>query len=96
MVAVFVQGVLWQFKGWKYETPMDVFTNVKGFFLKFDDEGLDQTVKKWNVSVLSIHRAKRHLDVEAVLHFWNKLDQWMSGRGLIHTPTGGLSTSVKM
>ena len=26
MVAVFVQGPAWQFKGWPYTSPVDIFT----------------------------------------------------------------------
>ena len=38
VVAVFVQGESWQFKGWKWESPVELFSHVKGFWLKYEDE----------------------------------------------------------
>lgn len=62
VVAVFVQGNLWQFKGWKWTDPIEIFSHgmkdangaVKGFYLKFEDAPLDDTIKNWNVEILSV------------------------------------------
>lgn len=79
IVAVFVQGPAWQFKGWKYsQQPTEIFARICAFHLKFDEQPLDKNVAGWSVKVLSLSQQKRHLD-RAVLHgFWNTLDTFMT------------------
>jgi len=76
VVAVFVQGPSWQFKGWKWGgNPVEIFANVAAFHLKYDEQKLDTNVSKWSVNLLQISRTKRHLD-RAILHkFWDILDR---------------------
>uniref|UniRef100_T1J7K9 Paf1 complex subunit Cdc73 N-terminal domain-containing protein n=1 Tax=Strigamia maritima TaxID=126957 RepID=T1J7K9_STRMM len=63
VVAVFVQGPAWQFKGWPWDgNPVDVFSRIKAFHLKWDEMSLDQNVAKWAVHVIQLSRTKRHLD----------------------------------
>jgi parafibromin len=78
IVAVFVQGPAWQFKGWKYnQNPTEIFTRICAFHLKFDEQPLDKNIAGWSVKILSLSQQKRHLD-RAVLHgFWDKLDTYM-------------------
>ena len=83
MVAIFVQGQLWQFKGFPWSNPLSIFSHIKGFYLTFNDPTSMNTtesknVEKWNVSVLKLHKVKRHHDVECVLEFWRLLDHWMT------------------
>jgi parafibromin len=95
VVAVFVSGQHWQFKGWKWEQPVDLFENstfshdahlennmyltlVKGYYVKYTDSQVESAVRGWNVSVLEVHRYKRHLDTQCAHKFWNTLDQWIS------------------
>jgi parafibromin len=86
VVGVFVSGQKWQFRGWKWEEPVDIFSQgiynvflivVKGFYLKFNDSNIDNAVKNWNVTVLEVNRYKRHFDGQCVHKFWGILDQWM-------------------
>ncbi|CAN0342553.1 parafibromin [Lethenteron reissneri] len=81
VVAVFVQGPAWQFKGWPWlspdGSPVDIFAKIKAFHLKFEEERLDANVMKWDVQVLELSRHKRHLDQAVLLSFWNTLDQYM-------------------
>ncbi|XP_046844194.1 parafibromin-like [Xenia sp. Carnegie-2017] len=81
VVAVFVQGPAWQFKGWPWlasdGSPVNIFTKVKAFHLKFDEMATDANVKKWDVHVLTISRSKRHLDRASVLKFWEALDKFI-------------------
>lgn len=93
--AVFVHGPAWQFKGWKWDNPVELFENsilpfhfvlvyvflVCGFYLNFDDATVDPTVASWNVHKLTISRSKRHLDSTAVLKFWETLDRFLLKRG---------------
>ena len=55
VVAVFCNGQQWQFKGWKWEEPVEIFNNVKGFYLKYSDAAMDKTVQEWNVSTLEVN-----------------------------------------
>lgn len=77
VVAVFAQGTAWQFKGWKYDNPVDVFSHCKGFHVKYEDTATDPSVRSWDVTILSVHRTKRHLDRQILVNFWQKLDKWI-------------------
>uniref|UniRef100_A0A5S6QYX2 Cell division control protein 73 C-terminal domain-containing protein n=1 Tax=Trichuris muris TaxID=70415 RepID=A0A5S6QYX2_TRIMR len=78
VVAVFVQGPAWQFKGWPLGTnPPDIFTKVCAFHLKWEDDKLDTNVSKWAVNVLTLSRTKRHLDRACLHKFWETLDRFM-------------------
>ncbi|XP_041480918.1 parafibromin-like [Lytechinus variegatus] len=80
VVAVFVQGPTWQFKGWPWmngNNPVDIFARIRGFHLKFDEFKIDPNVKKWNVHIMEISRSKRHLDKARLLNFWEVLDKYM-------------------
>ncbi|KAJ3200957.1 hypothetical protein HDU67_001691, partial [Dinochytrium kinnereticum] len=50
IVAVFATGQEWQFKNWKFGAPVNIFSKVLGFSLKFQDEPLNAKVKAWNVT----------------------------------------------
>lgn len=54
VVAVFVTGQQWQFKGWKYSNPVDLFQHVLGVHVAIDDRVLDPTVLTWNCKVLKV------------------------------------------
>ena len=77
VVAVFVQGESWQFKGWKWESPVELFSQVKGFWLKYEDEDRHCEASNWNVEILNISKSRRHLDSAAVNQFWSTLDAFM-------------------
>jgi hypothetical protein len=59
VVAVFVQGQEWQFKGWKWSNPVELFHNVLGFHLMRDDREADPKILSWNCKVLKV----RHLSL---------------------------------
>ncbi|XP_072919613.1 parafibromin [Hemitrygon akajei] len=81
VVAVFVQGAAWQFKGWPWllpdGSPVDIFAKIKAFHLKYDEMRLDPNVQKWDVTVLELSHHKRHLDRAVLLRFWETLDRYM-------------------
>ena len=74
VLACFTLTSTWQFKGWKWETPLELFQHIVGFHVHFDDVALDPTVAGWNVTKLAISRNKRHLDATAVMTFWNRIE----------------------
>lgn len=81
VVAVFVQGPLWQFKGWPSVlpdgSPVEIFTKIKGFHVKYDDIKVDANVRKWDVEILTVSRNRRHMDRACALKFWETLDKFM-------------------
>ncbi|CAO3653128.1 unnamed protein product [Cunninghamella blakesleeana] len=76
--CVLVTGQQWQFKGWKWEKPVEVFTHVKGFFPKWSSDKLSGGAAEWAVNVLNIHRDRRYMDKAAVVDFWQRLDSFNS------------------
>ncbi|KAG2225495.1 hypothetical protein INT45_010322 [Circinella minor] len=74
--CVFTGGQAWQFKGWKYEKPVDLFSHVKGVYPKWSDEKITGPVADWAVSPVNIHRHKRHHDKACVSQFWDTLDKY--------------------
>ncbi|XP_005088839.1 parafibromin [Aplysia californica] len=78
VVAVFVQGPAWQFKGWPWNgNPVEIFSKIKAFHLKWTELPLDGNVKKWSVHVMSLDRHRRHLDRATLQQFWEHLDKYM-------------------
>uniref|UniRef100_A0A8C9X8Z1 Parafibromin n=1 Tax=Sander lucioperca TaxID=283035 RepID=A0A8C9X8Z1_SANLU len=81
VVAVFVQGPAWQFKGWPWllpdGSPVDIFAKIRAFHLKYDEAKIDPNVQKWDVTVLELSRHRRHLDRPVFLRFWETLDRYM-------------------
>nr|XP_058151438.1 parafibromin-like [Dasypus novemcinctus] len=81
VVAVFVQGPAWQFKGWPWllpdGSPVNILTKMKAFHLKYDDAHLAPNVQKWDVTVLELSHHYRHLDRSVFLRFWETLDRYM-------------------
>eukprot|EP00158_Paraphelidium_tribonemae_P007550 Partr_v1_DN28284_c1_g4_i6_m75279 putative cell division cycle 73, Paf1 RNA polymerase II complex component, homolog (S. cerevisiae) len=78
VVAVFCGGQEWQFRGWKWQEPVELFHNVRGFYVKYTDARVEPAVSKWNVTVLEVNRYKRHLDTQSVHLFWTELEQWIA------------------
>ncbi|KAI8093823.1 RNA pol II accessory factor, Cdc73 family-domain-containing protein [Halteromyces radiatus] len=72
--CVLASGQQWQFKGWKWEKPLEVFSNVKGFYPKWTSDKVTGTAADWAVQHLNIHRDRRYMDKAAVVDFWQKLD----------------------
>lgn len=54
VVAVFATGQLWQFKGWKYPTPVALFQNVLGVHVCVDSAAVDANILSWNCRVLKV------------------------------------------
>ncbi|GFR65363.1 parafibromin-like [Elysia marginata] len=84
VVAVFVQGPAWQFKSWPWHgNPVEIFSKVRAFHLKWNELPLDNNVKKWSVHVMSLDRHRRHLDRAALQQFWEQLDRLVPKEGLL-------------
>lgn len=77
VVAVFVMGPAWQFKGYPWENPVEIFAKICAFHLKYDEMKLDGNVGRWAVTVIELSRTKRHLDRAALMIFWERLDKYI-------------------
>lgn len=76
VVAVFVMGPAWQFKGWPWDgNPVEIFSKICAFHLRFDEMKLDANVARWAVTVLNLSLTKRHLDRACLMTFWERLDK---------------------
>lgn len=77
VVAVFVQGPAWQFKGWPIMERNDVntiFKKIMAFHLKWSNKAVEGNIKKWNCSVIDLDLNNRHLDVQKFRQLWQKLE----------------------
>lgn len=54
VVAVFATGQTWQFKNWKYSTPVSLFENVLGVHVGIDSANVDMNIQSWNCKVLKV------------------------------------------
>ena len=54
VVAVFVSGQTWQFKGWKWTAPVDIFQNCLGIHLMFADSEMNPNIQSWNCKILKV------------------------------------------
>ncbi len=80
VLACFCVTSTWQFKGWKWENPVELFQHITGFHLYFDDMAVDTTVAGWNVTKIPISRNRRYLDATAVMNFWNRIEESLKNR----------------
>lgn len=79
VVAVFVQGPAWQFKGWPWDgNPTEIFSRIKAFHIKWSELPLEPNVQKWNVTVINLDRNRRHLDRASLQIVWEVLDKFMA------------------
>ena len=77
VVAVFAQGADWQFKGWKWKTPTEIFDAVKGFYMGYTGEKRPPTISQWDVIPLSVDKTQRHRDLNTQIEFWKVLDAFL-------------------
>jgi len=80
VVAVFTVGQAWQFKGWKWEQPVELFKHARGFHAVFEDDETPPAVLNWAVHILRIPRKRRHLDKQLHLSFWAEMESFLLQR----------------
>jgi parafibromin len=54
VVAVFASGQLWQFKDWRWSSPVDLFQHTLGVHLCMEGRNVDAAVLSWNCKVLKV------------------------------------------
>eukprot|EP00096_Caligus_rogercresseyi_P006844 TRINITY_DN2377_c0_g1_i2.p1 TRINITY_DN2377_c0_g1~~TRINITY_DN2377_c0_g1_i2.p1 ORF type:complete len:541 (+),score=182.42 TRINITY_DN2377_c0_g1_i2:29-1624(+) len=79
VVAVFVMGQAWQFKGWPWDgNPTVIFSKIAAFHVKWDESNLEKNIANWSVNIIDLSRNKRHLDRAKLMLFWEALDKYMT------------------
>jgi len=86
VVAVFVGGAAWQFKGWPFTgaeagDTVRLFSHAAGFHISLADEDTPAAVKEWNVTRLALHRTERHRDRSTVERVWRAIDDFLGPKG---------------
>jgi len=82
VIAVFALGASWQFKNWQWSAPVEIFSRVRGFYLHYEDEAIPDTIRSWDVKVLTVSKAKskKHLAQTAAVEFWNAIDIYLRSK----------------
>ncbi|KAI4173160.1 MAG: hypothetical protein LQ343_003087 [Gyalolechia ehrenbergii] len=90
VVAVFTTGQTWQFKGYRWQHPPDLFKEVLGVYVGWRGEDVPGSVKGWGRGVCSVAVEKwspqqgqqaRWRDREVVEGIWGRIEEWMRGKG---------------
>ncbi|KAI4101493.1 MAG: hypothetical protein L6R37_004902 [Teloschistes peruensis] len=90
VVAVFTTGQTWQFKGYKWQHPPDLFREALGVYVGWRGEDVPQAVRGWGRGVTSVGVEKwnqgqgataRWRDREVVEGIWGRVEEWMRGKG---------------
>jgi parafibromin len=78
VVAVICQGASWQFKGWRYSDPVDLFSRTFGFYVGLEGAAVPNELQGWNVKTGKVSRDRRGMDDVCLASFWNGLEEFMS------------------
>jgi parafibromin len=78
VVAVIAQGAAWQFKGWKYSDPVDLFSRAFGFYIGLDGASVPEELRNWNVKLGKVSRDRRGQDNICLASFWNGLEEFIA------------------
>lgn len=83
VVAVFTTGQGWQFRGYKWSNPVELFREVRGYYVGWEGEKTPDVVKGWGAGVrcYNVERARRFRDREVCEKIWEGIEVWMRGKG---------------
>ncbi|CAL8463246.1 g2780 [Coccomyxa elongata] len=85
VVAVFVSGAAWQFKGWPFPGAgegnlADTLSRMLGVYVGLKGEIMPENVKKWNVLKVEVPKDNRHRDRPIVQDIYTALDKFLAAR----------------
>mmetsp|Transcript_6388 Transcript_6388/g.18404 ORF Transcript_6388/g.18404 Transcript_6388/m.18404 type:complete len:487 (-) Transcript_6388:337-1797(-) len=85
VVAVFVQGKDWQFRGWPFKgveegDMVDSFSRMLAVYLAAPAEAVPPSVRSWNCRIFRLHPSNRHGDMQLVRDFYEALDALLGAR----------------
>lgn len=79
VVAVITDASDWQFKGWPFESLVDLFTSVKGVFFKSHGVPAPLHVKQWRVMELELPSREFPHRISAVRDlFWREVEGFLN------------------
>ena len=78
VVAVICQGASWQFRGWRYSEPVDLFSRTFGFYVGMEGANIPKELQGWNVKTGKIARDRRGSDNICLASFWNGVEEFMA------------------
>lgn len=78
VVAVVCQGASWQFKGWRYSDPVDLFSRTFGFYVGLEGATVPAELQGWNCKTGKVSRDRRGGDNICLAGFWNGLEEFMA------------------
>ena len=90
VVAVFTTGQAWQFKGYKWQDPAELFAHALGVYVGWRGEMMPESVKGWGRSVVTSQVDKfregqtaqmRWRDREVVEEIWSAIEANMRAKG---------------
>ncbi|MCJ1466238.1 accessory factor associated with RNA polymerase II [Pseudocyphellaria aurata] len=90
LVAVFTTGQTWQFRGYKWQSPPELFRHVLGIYVGWRSEEVPATVRGWGRGVSSAQIEKwnahqgvqgRWRDREVVEGIWDRVEESMRAKG---------------
>lgn len=90
VVAVFTTGQAWQFKGYKWQNPAELFSHALGVYVGWRGENTPDSVKGWGRGVLSVgvdkwrenqNQQQRWRDREVVEEVWSAIEANMRSKG---------------
>ncbi|EDO06239.1 hypothetical protein BBOV_II002840 [Babesia bovis T2Bo] len=76
-VVLNVKGGQWQFKGYPFESLVDIFVTMKGVLFTYDTDSVPAEMSNWDVKVLRINRSHRHHDASIAKEFWEYLESFL-------------------
>lgn len=74
VVAIFLMGKTWQIKNYKPNDPANLFSNVLGIYVGWDNEALPPEIANWRVMSVKINKARRHADGQVVAKIWHAIE----------------------
>ncbi|OCK82059.1 CDC73-domain-containing protein [Lepidopterella palustris CBS 459.81] len=98
VVAVFTTGQTWQFKGYKWTNPTELFGHALGVYVGWQGEEPPAVVKGWGRGVVSVKvdkwstvqgTAGRWRDREVVEQVWGAIEESMRAKGWGKDGPGG-------
>lgn len=88
VVGVFTTGQSWQFKGYKYANPIELFSHYPGFYVGYGGEEEPESVRGWGRGITSVQVDKwtgsekgRWRDRELVERIWGRIEEHMRRGG---------------
>ncbi|KAJ9097174.1 hypothetical protein QFC21_004843 [Naganishia friedmannii] len=74
VLCVFTTGQAWQFKGYRWTDPKDLFQHLRGVYFQFSNDQPHVSIKDWKVTTFKIDPYQRHTDKPTVGSFWAHLE----------------------